>query len=167
VTYGVFQTLKQRPVSLVSILRMGLLRLGPVFVVSLMKGVVVAVGLVLFLLPGLILMCVQWVAVPVTVIEWPGGTAAMRRSSILTQGNGWPIFAVIVVLSLVQFATAALLGRGLTALGLRRSIEREVILKLLMIPMTCLGAIAPAVGYHDLRVGREGADIDELLQVFE
>jgi hypothetical protein len=168
VTYGVLQKLKQRPASLSSILHMGLFRIGPVFLVSLLRGAVMAVGLLLCIVPGFIILCVQWVAIPVAVIESPGASASLRRSSALTQGNGWPIFGVVVVLSLVGTAAGFLFRRGLVALGVGpASAEYGVILTLLMIPVRCLHAIAPAVGYHDLRVGREGADVDELLRVFE
>ena len=30
-----------------------------------------------------------------------------------------------------------------------------------------LGAVASAVGYHDLRVGKEGADVEDLARVFD
>jgi hypothetical protein len=33
--------------------------------------------------------------------------------------------------------------------------------------LECLQAASVAVGYHDLRVNREGADVDDLVRVFE
>jgi hypothetical protein len=41
------------------------------------------------------------------------------------------------------------------------------VLTLLMIPFECLQATSAAVGYHDLRVHREGADVEDLVKVFE
>ena len=38
---------------------------------------------------------------------------------------------------------------------------------LFLLPFQCLQAAAPAVGYQDLRLHREGADVDDLVRVFE
>jgi hypothetical protein len=43
----------------------------------------------------------------------------------------------------------------------------QALLTLLLIPVHCLNAIAPAVAYHDLRLGKEGADVEDLLKAFE
>jgi hypothetical protein len=40
-------------------------------------------------------------------------------------------------------------------------------LTILSIPLQCLTAVAPVVVYHDLRVGKEGVDVEELLRVFD
>lgn len=79
-------------------------RVEPVFwslvAVSILFGLGVAVGLFFLLIPGLILLVMWSVVAPVTVIERPGVFAAFRRSQELVRGNGWNVFAVIVVVFL-------------------------------------------------------------------
>jgi hypothetical protein len=68
----------------------------------------VALGLVAFVIPGVIL-AVRWVAVPqVVVVEGGGGGAALARSMQLTRGQGWFTFLVLVVTNLLVGLLSAL-----------------------------------------------------------
>jgi len=42
-----------------------------------------------------------------------------------------------------------------------------IALTIVSIPFECLKAAAAAVGYHELRMNREGVGLDELVRVFE
>src|SRR4029079_5628063 len=98
--------------------------LGPLVLVSLIFGVSVAIGFVLLIIPGLILMTIWAVVAPVTVLERPGVLAAFGRSQDLVRGNGWNVFGVIVLVyiavviaSLLVGIVASPLGSGGRALG--------------------------------------------------
>ena len=43
----------------------------------------------------------------------------------------------------------------------------QLVLTLVILPFQCLQAASAAVGYHDLRVNREGAAVEDLVRVFE
>jgi hypothetical protein len=176
VTYGVFQHLRGERAGFGEILRLGLSRLVPVLVTGLLTGLAIAAGICALLIPGLILMTRFWVAVPVAVIEEPGAFASMGRSAELTEGNRWRIFAIALTLGVIVFLVQLMLGLVLavfqgTGLTSGRAVPEpawsQALLVVLVIPLQVLNAVAPAIAYHDLRVGKEGADVEDLLRVFE
>src|SRR4051812_34689457 len=84
--------------------------------VSILFGAGVAVGFVLLVLPGLFLMTIWAVTAPVVVVERAGVLEAFRRSHDLVRGNGWSVFAVILVVFVglaIVSALASLLTAGL------------------------------------------------------
>ncbi len=91
--------------------------LGSLLVISVLFAVGVGIGLILIIVPGLILLTLWSVVVPVEVLERPGILASFGRSRELVRGNGWNVFGVIVVMyfvtllvSLAAAAVAAPLG---------------------------------------------------------
>ncbi len=72
--------------------------LGQLILVGILAGIGIAIGFVLIIVPGLILITIWSVAAPVVVLENPGGLKALGRSRELVKGNGWQVFGVIVVL---------------------------------------------------------------------
>jgi len=69
-----------------------------------------ALGLVLLIVPGLILITLWAVVAPAIVVEGAGVIEAFGRSRDLVRGNGWPVFGAIVIAYLivlgVSFVTA-------------------------------------------------------------
>jgi hypothetical protein len=86
----------------------------PLAAVSILFGFALAIGFILLIIPGLILMVIWSVVAPVTVLERPGVFAAFTRSQQLVYGNGWNVFAVIllVVLAVAAISVAAVLVAG-------------------------------------------------------
>src|SRR5947209_9847380 len=78
--------------------------------VSLLAGVGVAVGFVLLIIPGLVLLVIWAVVAPVTVLERPGVFAAFGRSRDLVRGNGWNVFGVLVVVFLAVIVISFIAG---------------------------------------------------------
>jgi len=91
--------------------------LGPLLLVSLIFGVSVAIGFVLLIIPGLILMTIWAVVAPVTVLERPGVLAAFGRSQDLVRGNGWNVFGVIVLVYIAVVIASLLVGIVASPLG--------------------------------------------------
>jgi hypothetical protein len=175
ITYGVFQHLRGQQASVNDLISTGFSHVGAVFLTGLLAGFAITLGFLLFCVPGLIVMTMFWVAQPVAVMENPGATASLSRSSDLTSGNRWSVFAIALVVGLatggvsvvIQLAISAILGiPSGTTVGSQKAVS-EILGTLLLVPLHCLGALAPAVVYHDLRVGKEGIEIDELVRVFE
>lgn len=179
VTYGVFLHQRGRRAEVGELLRTGLSRFGTVWATGIMVGILTLLGLCLLVVPGLVVMTRYWVAVPVAVIESPGANASLSRSVTLTEGNRWAIFAILLTLGLSMFVVAVVLAALLGSVGgdallaakdgggVQFNAAGQALLQLLVLPLVCLTAIAPAIVYHDLRVGREGVDVEELLRVFE
>jgi len=112
--------------------------------------------------------------VPVAVVEAPGASAAVSRSYELTTGNRWRVFGIVLVVMSAFFGIAILIGGVVEIVGLgevegdaHSALRSEVLATLLLLPIIPLQAISQVVVYHDLRVGREGADVEELVKVFE
>jgi|EndMetStandDraft_2_1072991.scaffolds.fasta_scaffold02587_2 hypothetical protein len=174
VTYGVFSELRGQRPDVADVLRLGLSRLGTVWLTGLLAGLGMGLGFCALIIPGLVLLARWWVAVPVAVIEAPGASAAISRSTELTEGNRWRIFALAVVVGMLQFGAAVAIAVAISALPGAKSAAAneltawaEALQELVLIPVLALAAVAPAIAYHDLRIGKEGADIEELLSVFE
>jgi hypothetical protein len=171
-TYGVMRHLQGDPAGAGEIIQSGLSSLGRVFIVSLMVGIMAMLGLIFCIVPGVIVMCMNWVAVPVAVIEQPGSTQALSRSQDLTAGSRLPVFAVLLVIGLIVGGVGffgnvvvAVVGEATASVAVRSL--AMIALTVFLIPFECLKAASAAVGYHELRVNREGVGLDDLVRVFE
>jgi len=72
-------------------------RLWTLLGVGVIAAVGVAGGLILFIVPGLVLLTFWSMAVPAAVLERRGVIDAFRRSMRLVQGDAWRVFAVILL----------------------------------------------------------------------
>jgi hypothetical protein len=172
VTFGVFRQLHGKPAEAGEALRTGLSKFGSVWITAILVGLAAFVGFLLLIIPGLVLLVRYWVAVPVTVIESPRASDSLRRSEDLTDGNRWNVFAIAVIMGFVVITSSFLLGFAVYAVAGtdvdgRLGAMGQAVITVASIPLNCLGAVPPAVVYHDLRIGKEGADVEELLRVFE
>jgi hypothetical protein len=75
--------------------------IGQLILVGIAAAVGTLIGFILLVIPGLVLLTVWSVAAPVVVLERPPGFTALRRSRELVRGNGWRVFAVIIVLDVL------------------------------------------------------------------
>ena len=115
--------------------------------VALAVGCLIAIGIVLLVVPGLIALTVWSVAAPVVVLERPPGLKAMRRSRELVAGNGWPVFGVIFVLGVAVAIVAGGIEIAAESAGTGAGIVARVVLGVLTAP---LSALAAAVLYFEL-----------------
>jgi hypothetical protein len=124
----------------------------PLVAVSILFGLGVAIGFILLIIPGLILLVIWSVVAPVTVLERPGPFAAFGRSRELVRGHGWEVFGVIILVFLVVIAlsiAAGVLAAGLGSLG--RAVVQWAV-NAAVAPVTALSA---SVLYFEL-LGRRG-----------
>ncbi|HVG93810.1 MAG TPA: hypothetical protein VND21_05150 [Planctomycetota bacterium] len=163
-TYGVLQALRGKPISIGECISTGFGRLLPVLGVSLLVGVCVGVGLVLLVVPGLILMCMLAVAVPVAVVEKPGVMASLSRSSELTKGFKWTIFFVFLALILLGMLISLVLAIPFAMMG---TLGIVIATSLSLVISGALQAALPAVIYQRLRDIKEGASVEDLAKVFD
>jgi hypothetical protein len=91
---------------------------GPVFVgllaMSILYGLGVGIGILLFIVPGLFLMTIWAVTAPVVVIERSSVLGAFGRSQELVRGNGWPAFSVILF-AIVGVEIVRVIVQGITS----------------------------------------------------
>ena len=91
-------------------------KLWTLMAAGLLAAVGIAVGLVLFVLPGLALLAYWSLITPAIVLEGTSVGAAFRRSAQLVRGNALRVFAVIVIT--VIFSTVV----GLVVTSLLQSV---------------------------------------------
>jgi len=79
--------------------------LGSVIVAGILAGLGIILGLILLIVPGLFLMTIWAVIVPVIVLENKSAGESFSRSRELVRGYGWGVFGVIVltILLLIGF----------------------------------------------------------------
>ena len=85
-------------------------QLPAIIVGGLLAGLGIALGFLLFIIPGLILLTLWILIIPVIVLEGKSAGEAFGRSRELVRGNGWNVFGVIVLTLLVVIAFNILLS---------------------------------------------------------
>jgi hypothetical protein len=90
--------------------------IGRVAGASILASIAIGIGLILLIAPGLYLMTIWCLIVPVIVLEGAGVGAAFTRSRELVRGNGWNVLGVIVLVILLLLGFAIVLGLILSAL---------------------------------------------------
>lgn len=147
-------------------------RFRPLLWVTLLGGLGTALGLLFCLLPGIWLGIVWSVAIPVLLTEGARGTKALGRSFQLVQSRFWPATAVIVVSYLIRSVLNGAIGGGVTALTFTDVGQNLFLTQALSgaagavaaIIATPFQAAVTAVLYFDLRVRKEGFDLQLLAQ---
>ncbi len=128
----------------------------PLIGASLLSGLGVGLGFFLFVVPGLILLTIWAVIAPVIVVERSGAIHAFGRSRALVRGNGWPVFATILVAFLITFIAASVLG-AIGAAVANGAIVRIVFNAIASTLTAPIGALLAAVLYFRLRGIEEAA----------
>jgi hypothetical protein len=153
-------------------------RVWPVILVTVMVALatVLVGGFFFFLLflPGLYLACRLALSVSVTIVEKESPVASMERSMELTKGNFWQIFALLVLVGVISSAvstmlqmpvmysvfTAAMAQRPISMGAAAYQYVAAFIAHTLVGP---IGTISVALMYYNLRVRKEGFDIQHLM----
>ncbi len=167
--FGVLRAPDGQRTGIVSLLATGFAKSGKVFAVSLVVGLLIVLGLVALIVPGLVAAAAFFVAVPAVVVE-PGAdsSSAMERSRDLTRGHRWTILALLATVLAVQIALGLAFA---VASGLLEDVVPHpvpaIAFNALFALTAPLGATAAAVAYHDLRVAKEGVATADLVKVFE
>ncbi len=163
--YGTIQEMRQQVTSTVEALTRGVQLALPVVGIALIVGILVNVGMLLLIVPGVILYVMFWVAIPVAVVERPGVIASLQRSMFLTKGNRWRIVGILVILWVVLILGILLLG---AVFGSSQSTAVLVYANYVVtVLITVVLAVVSAVGYHDLRLLKDGVDVDRIAAVFD
>ncbi len=74
-----------------------LARFFPIIGMIVLQTLGIGLGALLFVIPGLILLTLWYVALPACVIEQLGSAASFRSSSDLTKSNRWRVFRIAIM----------------------------------------------------------------------
>jgi hypothetical protein len=160
--YGAFQLMGGQSFTIAQSLSVGFRRALPVFGTALLAGLGAFLAAILLIVPGMIVACMLYVAVPACVIEKLGAVASLNRSAALTKGCRWQIFGLLALVTIIGFIAQFILTRIGGGMLLGKLLEF-----CWLIIATSFGAVLAGVVYHDLRVAKEGIDIDNLANVFD
>lgn len=145
--------------------------LVPMVLMSLLAALIIAFGMVLLIVPGVVWYLALSVAAPVLIVERPGIVGALRRSDQLTMGSKWQIL-LLVLIEFGLMVALAVLAEAVFAdarrLGPDGVTTAEAIAQILAVSATTLVfSVLTASLYVELRTVKEGTPIERLAAVFE
>lgn len=76
-------------------------RFGSILLATLLTGLAVSVGFLLFIIPGLIVLVRLIVTIPAVIVERTTGGRALGRSWELVRGRSWPVFGAMLVVFII------------------------------------------------------------------
>lgn len=121
----------------------------PLIGAGILAGIGIAIGLVLIVIPGLILLTIWSVIAPVIVVERSGAIDAFGRSRAVVKGNGWQVFGVILVVFLITTIVSIVLG--LIGAGISDTFAMRALFSLIASTITApIGALAASTIYFNL-----------------
>lgn len=139
----------------------GFARFGSVLLISILVGLAVLGGLILFIIPGLILIVMFAVAIPALVVENRKGTEAMGRSWNLVKGHFWHVVVVILVAAIIAGVVSGIINGIGTAISDNWFVTWvfQAIGQIIVAPFSALVAV---LLYVDLRARTEALTADQL-----
>jgi DNA-directed RNA polymerase, subunit M/Transcription elongation factor TFIIS len=109
-TYAVFKVLRQEEATIKQVKKFGYDRLEYVLVAAILFFLAVAVGLLFFVVPGVILAVLLSMTIPVCATERLGAIDSLKRSAELTKGYRVPIFGLYLISGLLIVILELLFG---------------------------------------------------------
>lgn len=140
--------------------------LGRLMVISFLTSILVGLGFMLLIVPGIILLSGLVLSTVVAVLESPpSATVAMGRSWDLTRGFRGKVFLTMLVAFLLLLVPSIAIGGASALLGDAAAAVSLVVLVLesvLQIFIYPFVYVVMTVLYYDLRVRKEGFDLELL-----
>ena len=135
-------------------------KLPAAFIAAVIQTFIIGFGLALFIVPGVYWSSMYFAAIPIIVLERKGIFAAFDRSSALSKGLKGHILATLGLVFLIRLAVS---GGALIMVALVPNIiAQRVLSTLVQIVVYPIFGIADALLYYDVRIRREGFDIEML-----
>jgi hypothetical protein len=146
---------------------------GPLFGVIMLNGLVVGFGYLLLLIPGIYLTCRLLVCVPAALIENRGPRESLGRAFDLTRDNAGRAFVVVLLSVVLTYAATALFVIPFTIATLTAAHDpnklrlyaalTQISTTVAGILVTPVALIATSIFYYDLRVRKEGFDLEFMM----
>lgn len=133
------------------ILRLSLPVMPTVIAASIIAGIGVTIGLVVFILPGIWVLLRLYVVAQTAAIEGTDWPTTLRRSYLLTHRNFWRVFSVLVIVGLINLVVE-LLAASLSGSG--GSTVQDIVAGAAALVSQSFSTLLTAVLYFDLRARR-------------
>ncbi|MGA0599451.1 glycerophosphoryl diester phosphodiesterase membrane domain-containing protein [Caulobacter sp. KR2-114] len=155
-------------------IRGALRRLARIFMVQVVAGVGIVLGLVLLIAPGLFLASVWLVATPLLVIEDTTVAGALRRSLDLSKGSRWRLLAILGIMTLIVVGLAIVFGGVLGVLiatagpaDMQERLIKFIVTPILAVLVRVVTLSVITSTYAELRRIEAGATTRQVAQTFE
>jgi hypothetical protein len=144
-----------------------------VVAIVIMVFLATVVGFMLLIIPGIILMCRLALAVPAAIVEKDGAVRSMERSMELTRGYFWQMFLLLLLVGVLTWIVGTVLQLPVVASSFTAALAKQqvsvgvsiysylaqFVSSVLVGP---IGTISASLMYYNLRVQKEGFDIQHL-----
>ena len=165
-TFAISERYLGNDVTIGDALRRGLSHFWPLSIAQITATVRVIFGFFLLIIPGILWMLSYSLIVPVILVEGQKAIPSLRRSRDLIKGYRGKAFCIVLIVNLLQLV---LLG-GVNLIGGMffdsdtgsGSTLSSALNNLLSIFLTPLGIIAAILLYYDMRIRKEGFDLEML-----
>ena len=136
-------------------------RAGSIFGAAWMRGLMIGIGILLCVVPGIIAMIVTFAMPMAVMLEGATASAAFDRSRALARDQWGRITLAYVLAFLLAFIAAIGLGVVVELAGGPEIVGRlvEMLSSVLFAPLV---AVVGTLLYYDLRIRKEGFDIEML-----
>jgi hypothetical protein len=161
---GAFQRMRGEPLRVSEALRRAFSRFLPLIALGILWTLALMVGTLLFLIPGLMLLCAWWVVVPACVVENLGPLESMSRSAALTKGYRWKIFGLFLLVTIINAIGSKIVE---LVLGLGGDWLAGLGNIFWFVAWTGFWNCVLIMTYHDLRVAKEGVDTEQIAAIFD
>lgn len=169
-TYAVSERYLGNAVTIGQALGRALKRFWTLSVAQLSVAIRVFFGVILLVVPAILWSLSYALVVPIVLVEGHKAVPSLRRSWDLVKGYRKKVFSILVVVYVLQW----LLGFGVGSLAntlfafesTTANVMESALLNLLSIFMTPFGIIADILLYYDLRIRKEGFDLEMLSRAF-
>jgi hypothetical protein len=165
-TYAISERYLGNEVTIGDALRRGLSHFWPLSIAQITATIRVMIGFVLLIVPGILWMLSYSLIVPAILVEGQRAIPSLRRSSELVRGHRGKVFCVLLVVNLLQAVLAGGVGMisnlVFSAASGSAAILSSALGNLLSIFLTPLAIIAAILLYYDMRIRKEGFDLEML-----
>jgi len=138
-------------------------RAGPIFAAAVCTGVLILVGVLLCVIPGIFAYALLFAVPIVVMVEEKGPLAALERSVALADGHLLRILGTAVLAQLIVLAAAFGLGlaAGVLEAGAAGAVA-DVLVRVLPIFLYPFPVVVSTLLYFDIRIRKEGFGMDDL-----
>lgn len=152
--------------------------IGRILVCSMIMGFTIMLGFFLLVVPGVILATGLALAIPSVILEPRSASAALSRSWELTRGSRWRIFALAFTLLILLYVPVVAITGLLAVVLPQASGERFGPASVSTVAAIAIGGVVQmfiyplfycvlTVTYYDLRVRKEGFDLELLASTLQ
>lgn len=169
-TYAISERYLGRGVNSADALQRSLKNLWTMSIAQLSAGARIMIGFILLIVPGILWSLSYSLIVPAVMVEGLKAGPSLKRSAELAKGYRGKVFAILLVINLLVLLLSAGVG-SLAKLVLQvdssgGEIFGGAIDNLITVVMTPLGIVANILLYYDLRIRKEGFDLEMLSRSF-